>query len=422
MGQTLAQKILSRASSRDSVAVGDIVVAQPDIVTTHDLQFALFMDRVRELGLEKPWDPDRIIVAVDHLIPTATQKQEANLKRIRDYVSELGIKRFHDVGRHGISHQVAVEEGYITPGAFVVSGDTHALTLGAVGSFATYVNYELPQVLALGEIWLQVPETIRIVLNGQLRPGIMSRDIAHRIIADIGPDLGDYKCIEFDGPALAELDMDQRMTLCNVPVEIGCKAAIALPDDRTAEYLEQRGHSRQALSLELPDPEAEYATTLEYDLSEIELFIAPPPFPHNSQPLEAHIGKGVQQAYIGSCAGGRIEDLRMAAQVMKGKRVHPNTRTIIVPSSQRLYQQALREGLIDIFIDAGAAVLTSSCGPCYVAQAPLVDGETCICTGTRNEPGRKGSHDADIYLANAAVVAASALKGHIADPFDFLTG
>jgi 3-isopropylmalate/(R)-2-methylmalate dehydratase large subunit len=287
-------------------------------------------------------------------------------------------------------------------------------TLGCVGALAPPINYEAVQALAMGEIWLKVPETIRVVVSGKPKPGVMSRDIAQQVIHKLGADVCDYRVIEFSGPSMKHLDMDARMTLCNVAVDIGAKCGIVEPDEVTREYLTPR--VSQPFDLVKSDPDAAYSHTWELDLGTLEPMVAAPPRPDNVMPISRVAGTRVDQVYIGSCAGGRMEDLRAAAAVIRGRKVHPSVRMIVVPTSQEIFSRASREGLLADFVDAGAVVTAPACGPCYGNLAPLVDGEVCIGTGTTNIPGRMGSSQASIYISNAAVAAASAIAGEIADP------
>jgi 3-isopropylmalate/(R)-2-methylmalate dehydratase large subunit len=335
-------------------------------------------------------------------------------RKLKVQLQDLGVTQIYTEGRHGISHQAIIEHGHVLPGMLVLGPDTHLTMLGSVGAFAPPLNYESVQALATGDIWLKVPETIRIVLHGRPRPGVMSRDIAQRLIALVGRERSDYRVLEYCGPALDVLDMDARMTLCNVAVDIGAKCGIVPADEVTLSYLKPR--ARGPIEMVRSDPDASYALTLEVDLSEMQPMVAAPPSPENLVDLASVAGKRVDQVYIGSCAGGRLEDLRAAAAVVKGRSVHPRVRMIVVPTSQEIYSQASREGLLATFAEAGAIVMPPSCGPCYGNLSPLADDEVCIGTGTTNMTGRMGSAKSEIYISNAAVAAASALAGEIADP------
>ena len=414
MAQTLSQKILARAAGRDAVKVGEVVVAEPDLFQLHDLGLPHYIETLSRHGITELRYPERCIVFADHEVPAQTVRVAGLKRRMAEQMKTLGLMRFHKEGRHGISHQAIVEHGYVLPGMLVLSLDTHVTTLGCVGALAPPINYEMLQALALGSIWLMVPETIRIVLHGKPRPGVMSRDIAQQVIAGLGAELCDYRVLEFCGPALAGLDMDMRMTLCNVAVDIGAKAGLVEPDEVTAAYL--RSRTTEPFDLPRSDADASFVHTWEVALEDFEPMVAVPPRPDCVVPVSQVAGRKVDQVYIGSCAGGRMEDLRAAAAVMRGRLVHPDVRMIVVPSSQEVYIHASREGLLADFAEAGAVVMAPTCGPCYGNVAPLADGEVCIATGTTNIPGRMGSAQAEIFLSNATVAAASAVSGRIASP------
>jgi 3-isopropylmalate/(R)-2-methylmalate dehydratase large subunit len=414
MGMTLSQKILARTSGRKSVAIGEVVIAEPDVFELIDLVLPHYINTLKSHGVTKIRNPERCIVFADHEVPSQTIRVAALKKNLVKQMEELGITRFYSEGRHGISHQAIVEKGHVLPGMLVLSPDTHVTTLGCVGALAPPINYEAVQALAMGEIWLKVPETIRVILKGKPQAGVMSRDIAQQIIHRLGTDLCDYRVLEFSGPAVRDLDMDARMTLCNVAVDIGAKCGIVEPDEVTEAYLRPR--VSQPFELVRSDPDASFSHTWELDLGELEPMVAAPPRPDNVVAISKVAGTKVDQVYIGSCAGGRMEDLRAAADVIRGRKVHADVRMIVVPTSQEIYSKASREGLLADFADAGAVVTAPSCGPCYGNLSPLVDGEVCIGTGTTNIPGRMGSSAAFIYISNAAVAAASAVAGRITDP------
>lgn len=420
MGYTLAQKIIARAAKRDRVEIGEVVMCEPDLFETIDLVMPHYIKRLRDEGVTRFRYPDRIIVFADHEVPSQTPQAALLKKRLRGQLDEMGITHFYSEGRHGISHQAIVEHGHVLPGMLVTGPDTHIPTLGCVGALAPPLNYEAIQAMATGETWLRVPETIRIELTGGPGPGVMSRDIAQWIIAKLSPERCDYRVLEYGGPALASLDMDARMTLCNVAIDVSAKTAIVEPDEVTLAYLRPRTGAR--LELVKGDPDCRYESVFHQDLSELEPMVAAPPCPENVVPISTVAGIKVDQVYIGSCAGGRLEDLRAAAAVIRGRKVHPRVRMLVIPTSQEIFANAAREGLLDAFIDAGAVVNGPSCGPCYGNLAPLVDGDVCIGTGTTNMPGRMGSTAASIYLSNAVTATAAAIAGEIIDPRALLRG
>lgn len=416
MGRTLAQKIIARASGSKDVAIGDVVICEPDVFETIDLVMPHYIKTLKDEGFPGFRYPERIVVFADHEVPSQTPQAALAKKKLRGQLDEMGITHFYSEGRHGISHQAIVERGHVLPGMLVTGPDTHIPTLGCVGALAPPLNYEAIQAMATGETWLRVPETIRIHLTGNPGPGVMSRDIAQWIIAKLSPERCDYRVLEYGGPALANLDMDARMTLCNVAIDVSAKTAVCEPDELTRAYLSTR--SSQPYEMVVSDPDAPFESVFEQDLSELEPMIAAPPSPENVMPISKLAGIKVDQVYLGSCAGGRMEDLRAAAAVIRGRKVHPRVRMIVIPTSQEIFANAAREGLLDAFIDAGAVVNGPSCGPCYGNLAPLVEGDVCIGTGTTNMPGRMGSTAASIYLSNAVTATAAAIAGEIADPRD----
>jgi 3-isopropylmalate/(R)-2-methylmalate dehydratase large subunit len=414
MGMTLAQKIIARTAGQREAAIGDVLICEPDLFETIDLVMPHYIKTLRQQGIDRLRYPERVIVFADHEVPSQSERTAQLKKALRQQLADLGITHFYSEGRHGISHQAIVEKGHVLPGMLVTGPDTHITTLGCVGALSPPINYEAVQALATGEMWLKVPETIRIELSGRPNPGVMSRDIGQWIIAKLGAEQCDYRVLEYGGQGLAAFDMDARMTLCNVAIDVGAKAAVVEPDDVTFAYLRPR--TRAELQPLRSDPDAVYARVFRQDLTELEPMIAAPPSPDNVVPISSVAGIKVDQVYIGSCAGGRLEDLRAAAHLLRGRKVHPRVTMIVVPTSQEIFANAAREGLLDAFIDAGAVVNGPSCGPCYGNLAPLVEGDVCVCTGTTNMPGRMGSTKASIYLSNAITASAAAIAGEIVDP------
>ena len=414
MGNTLAQKIIARTSGRSSVSVGEVVICEPDVIETIDLVMPHYIKTLAEHGVHRLRYPERIVVFADHEVPSQSPATAMMKKRLPRQLEELGVRHFYSEGRHGISHQAIIEHGHVLPGMLVTGPDTHITTLGCVGALSPPLNYEAVQAMATGEMWLRVPETIRIELSGVPPPGVMSRDVAQWIIHRLGADLCDYRVLEYGGPAFAALDMDFRMTLCNVAIDVGAKAALVEPDEVTAAYL--RARTTAVLDMTRSDADAEYALVFRQDLADFEPMVAAPPSPDNVVPVSQVAGVKVDQVYIGSCAGGRLEDLRAAAGVLRGRKVHPRVRMLVIPTSQEIFANAAREGLLEVFVDAGAIVNSPSCGPCYGNLAPLVEGDVCIGTGTTNSPGRMGSTAASIYLSNAITASVAAVAGEICDP------
>lgn len=417
MSQTMAEKILARASGQSEIHPGQIVWATPDLTIGHDLNYPKYRELMRASGKTRLVNPERMLITIDHL-PYADSERAAELHEImrRDH-REQGIGHFHDLGRHGISHNVPVDEGLVTPGMLVVTSDTRSPSLGCVGAMAVALGAGFVTVMATGRAWLRVPSTIHVTLKGRLRPGTMSRDVGEWIAKEIGPDLADYKVIEFHGEGVRGFDIDQRHTLCNAMVDIGVKSAIVVPDETTQAYA--AAHGKQC-SFVLPDEDAQYAARLTFDMSELSPQVSLPPDPENIRDVTAVAGQRVNQAFVGACIGGKMEDLRAAAAVLKGHKVHRDVRFIVIPATQKIYRQAVAEGLIDVFAEANCYVAAGACGPCYGSIAPLSGTEVCIGTSTRNEPGRMGSREATVLIANAATVAASAVRGVVTDPREFL--
>lgn len=418
MGKTVAEKILARACGRDEVAVGEIVWPTPDLVIVPDTTLPAFVDELLAEGITTLARPDKVVVVCDHDIPPVNATFAARSRRTKELVTLLGIKYYYEPGRAGISHYLPAQEGLAGPGMMIMSMDTYAGNLGAVGAFAPCMVYEMATVLAMDTLWLRVPETIRVNIHGRRPPGVMARDVAQHICTDIGAEQANYRVIEYGGPGIAEFSIDARFVLCNFPVAVGAKTGIVNPDAVTLAYTRERACLPFTNLASAPD--AVYADVRDYNISGLEPRISVPPDTTNVHLISEYVGVRIDSAYVGSCASGNLEDLRAAAAVLKGRRVHPDVRLFISPATQRYYIEALQEGLIETFASAGAFVLGPTCQPCYGALWPTADGEVRISTSTRNEPGRMGSFKAEIYLANPATVAASAIKGMIADPREFL--
>lgn len=418
MGHTIIEKVLAAHSECDEVIPGDVVYPQPDLTVIHEKPLEEFVNELRTIGIERLAQPERMMVITDHEIPCCSLKAAERFKRTKALVEELDIEYFVPPGKHGIQHQYLVQEGYAVPGGLVMIMDIHALNLGAVGCVAIPVVYEFPYVMATGTNWVRVPHTIRVTIDGRLRPGVRVRDLISHIISDIGAESGDYRMIEFVGPTVANMSVDDRMILCGVAVEIGAKSAVIEPNELTLRYLE--GRAKSPFDVVRSDADAVFEQEFFYDACRIETLVAAPPSPDNVVPLSSVAGTRINSAYIGTCASGTIGELRDAASILDSRRVHPDVMFLIVPSTQATYRQAAHEGLLRIFIDAGCHVIGPTCSPCFGGLAPMASGEVRICTGTRNDQGRMGSYEADIYLSSAATVAASAVMGHITDPAPLL--
>ena len=403
------------------VQPGDIVDATVDMVMVHDLTGPLAVEAFKRIGISKVWDNKKIVVILDHQVPAESVKAAELHKMLRSFAKEQGI-RFYDVGRGGICHQVMPEKGHVLPGTVMVGADSHTCTYGAFGAFATGIgSTEAAAVFATGKIWLKVPETIRINVEGKFKRFITPKDLILSLIGKVRSDGATYKAVEFTGSTIRGMGMAGRMTLCNMTVEMGAKNGIVEPDETTLKFLE--GRVKKPFETLRSDIDTAYEQFMEFNVSDLEPTVACPSSVDNVK-LASELGNvTVEQAFIGSCTNGRIEDLRLAAQVMKGKKVKDGVRTLVIPASQEVYLQAVEEGLVKIFTDSGALVCGSACGPCLGGHIGLLAaGETCVSTSNRNFIGRMGSTQASVYLASPVTVAASALTGRITDPREMEVG
>jgi 3-isopropylmalate/(R)-2-methylmalate dehydratase large subunit len=410
----ITEKILAKASGKTLVRPGDIVDANVDMIMVHDLTGPLAVEAFKRIGIGKVWDNKKIVIILDHQVPAESVKAAELHKMLRAFAKEQDI-RFYDVGRGGICHQVMPEKGHVLPGTVMVGADSHTCTYGALGAFATGIgSTEAAAVFATGKIWLKIPETTKVNVEGKFKPYVTPKDLILSIIGKIGADGATYKAVEFTGSTIRGMSMAGRMTLCNMTVEMGAKNGIIEPDETTRKFLE--GRTSQPFEELKSDKDAGYERVVEFDVSRLEPVVACPSSVDNVKPA-SEVDAQIEQAFIGSCTNGRIEDLRLAAQVMKGKTVKDGVRALVIPASQEVYTQAVKEGLVEIFTDAGALVCGSACGPCLGGHIGLLAaGETCVSTSNRNFIGRMGSTQASVYLASPATVAASALTGRITDP------
>lgn len=417
MGQSLTQKILARGAGKKSVAISEIVDVTPDIVLSHDNTSAI-ASTFKKIGVDKLDNPSRHVIILDHCVPAASEKYAQNHKDVREFVQAQGIKNFYDVDS-GICHQVLPEKGHAWPGALIVGSDSHTTTYGAVGAFATGIGRsETAAIMATGRIWLRVPETMRVVVEGKFPKGVYPKDFILQLIGDLGADGGLYQAVEFTGPAIRDMSIGDRMTLCNMTAEMGAKNGYVEPDDKTDAWLKSRGVG--GYTHVLSDPDAEYARTLRYDVSTLEPVVAAPHTVDNVKRIAEAAGVKVQQALLGTCTNGRLSDLKQAAEILRGKRIHHGVRLLVFPASAEVYREAMRDGTLMTLSEAGAIIMNAGCGPCLGAhEGILAPGETCISTANRNFRGRMGSRDAQVYLASPATVVASALAGEITDPRSF---
>jgi 3-isopropylmalate/(R)-2-methylmalate dehydratase large subunit len=414
----ITEKILAKASGKDTVSPGEIVDANVDMIMVHDLTGPLAVEAFKKIGIKKVWDNEKVVVVLDHQVPAESVKAAELHKTMRQFAKDQKL-RIYDVGKGGICHQVMPEKGHVIPGTLILGADSHTCTYGAFGAFATGIgSTEAAAVFATGKIWLKVPQAIKVNVKGKLHKFVTAKDIVLSIIGKMGVDGAIYKSVEFTGSSIKSMSMAGRMTICNMAVEMGAKNGIIEPDETTRKFLEGRVNKPLPKFESLKsDKNASYERKLEFDATVLEPQVACPSSVDNVKPVSEVGNVPIEQAFIGSCTNGRIEDLRLAAQVLKGKRVKDNVRALVIPASQEVYMQALKEGLLEIFTEAGAIVCGSACGPCLGGHIGLLAAnEVCVSTSNRNFIGRMGSTQASVYLASPATVAASAVTGKITDP------
>lgn len=408
---TISEKILSRASGKTAQA-DDFVIANIDYAMAHDGTSVLAVKAFREMGEKKVWDPGRIIIPFDHIAPANNETAAKLQKSIRDWIKEQGITNFFDVGE-GICHQVVPEQGFAMPGKLMIGADSHSCTYGAFGAFATGVGAtDMAEIFASGKLWLRVPQTIKITVEGKPAKGVSAKDMTLFIIKNVGADGANYKAIEYYGSAISELSMSQRMTLCNMSIEMGAKTGIVPPDEKTFEYL--KGRAREKFEPVYADKDAKYCREFNIDVGDLEPQIAKPHEVDNVTGVGSLLGTPLDQVFIGSCTNGRFEDLEVVANILAGK--HVKVRTIVLPASRSVLIKATESGIIAVLLKAGAIIAPPGCGPCLGAHMGVIcEGETCLSTSNRNFKGRMGSGGL-IYLSSPETAAASALKGEISDP------
>ena len=414
MGKTFAEKILARKAGLDEVVPGQIVTVRPDKLLTHDNTSAI-AKTFRKIGIDRIFDPNMNVIILDHVVPAANETYAQSHRETREFVREQGISAFYDIGA-GICHQVLPEQGHALPGLLIVGSDSHTPSHGALGAFAAGIGRtEAAAVMATGEIWLRVPESIRIVVDGVFPKRVSATDLVLRIIGDIGADGADYKSVEFAGPTVEAMSVASRQVLCNMAAEMGAKNGYVAPDGTTRAWLE--GRTETAYQEVLPDPDASYVQILHYDVGDLVPQVAKPHRVDNVAPITEVAGIPIDQALIGTCTNGRLEDLQAAADILRRRVIAPGVRLLVLPASREILLEAIATGLVADLVTAGATLLNPGCGPCLGAhQGCMAPGERTISTANRNFKGRMGSREAEIYLASPATVAASALTGVIADP------
>jgi len=412
---TLAAKILAAHTDKKEVSPGEFINVRLDLILSNDITAPIAIKEFQRIGVSKVFDPKKVVMVLDHFMPSRDIASAENAKLMREFCYEQRAL-FFEMGKAGIEHVLLPEQALVLPGEVIIGGDSHTCTYGALGAFSTGVgSTDVAAAMATGDLWMKVPPTIRFVYHGSLGKWVGGKDLILYTIGDIGVDGALYSAMEFTGEAIDALPMDGRFTMANMAIEAGGKAGLFRVDNKTQLYIKSR--TERPYNVYEPDGDAEYARVIEYDVSDMEPQVALPHLPANAKPV-SEVGEiEINQAVIGSCTNGRLEDLRVAAQILKGKKVHPKMRCIILPGSQQVYLDALSEGFIEIFVRAGAVVSTPTCGPCFGGHTGvLAEGERCISTTNRNFVGRMGSPKSEVYLSNPAVAAASAIAGKIISP------
>ena len=416
MGMTMTQKILAAHAGLECVKAGDLIEAKLDLVLGNDVTTPVAIDVFEKAGFTRVFDKDRIAIVLDHYTPCKDIKSAQLCKTARDFARKHAITHFYDVGQVGIEHALLPEKGIVGPGEMIIGADSHTCTYGALGAFSTGVgSTDMAAGMAAGENWFKVPSAIKVVLTGKLRPWVSGKDVILHLIGMIGVDGALYKSLEFTGEGVSELSMDDRFTIANMAIEAGAKNGIFPVDEKTIEYI--TGRVNRPYNVYEADPDAEYERVVEIDLSALESTVALPHLPSNTKTVREVAGMYIDQVVIGSCTNGRISDLRIAAQILKGRKVAEGVRCIVIPATQDIYMQCLTEGLTQTFIEAGCAVSTPTCGPCLGGHMGcMCEGERAVTTTNRNFVGRMGHVKSEVVLASPAVAAASAVKGCIASP------
>ena len=418
MGMTMTQKILAAHAGLDHVVAGQLIEAKLDVVMANDITGPMALPIFRQMA-EKVFDKDKVVLVPDHFTPNKDIKSAENSKSIREFAKDQGLSWYFEQGKSGVEHAILPEAGVVAAGECIIGADSHTCTYGALGAFSTGVGTtDIATGMATGELWFKVPSALKFVLKGQPGPYVSGKDIIIHIIGKIGVDGALYKSMEFTGEGIAAFSMDDRFTMANMAIEAGAKNGIFPVDDQTKAYLNE--HTKKAYQVYEADEDAEYDEVIEINLSEVRPTVAFPHLPGNAKTIdeiEAMEPIKIDQVVIGSCTNGRMEDMRKAAAILKGHKVHEDVRVMVIPATQKIYKQCIKEGLLDIFVDAGCAVNTPSCGPCMGGHmGVMAAGEKCVSTTNRNFVGRMGHVDSLIYLASPEVAAASAIAGCIANP------
>jgi len=417
---TLAEKILAAHSGKKGVSPGELINVRVDLILANDITAPLAIKEFRKIGVNGVFNPQKVVMVPDHFVPNKDIPSAEQAKMTREFALEQGLVYF-EVGEMGIEHVILPEKGLVLPGDVVIGADSHTCTYGALGAFATGMgSTDIASAMATGEIWMKVPPTIKFVYHGKVGKWVSGKDLILYTIGDIGVDGALYSAMEFSGEAIAGLSMDSRFTMANMAIEAGAKAGIFGVDDKTLDYVKPR--AKRPYTVYDPNSDAQYSRIIEYDVSRIEPQVAFPHLPSNTKPISQAGEIEIDQVVIGSCTNGRLDDLTIAAEVLRGRKVNKRVRCIIIPGSREVYLEALRQGLIEAFIESGAVVSTPTCGPCLGGyMGVLAAGERCVSTTNRNFVGRMGSTESEVYLANPAVAAASAILGRLGGPEEILT-
>ncbi len=413
---TITEKILAVHAGKKEVSAGELINAKVDMVLANDITAPIVIQEFKKIGIKEVFDKNRVAFIPDHFAPQKDIKAAEQCKMLREFSKDYHLGLYFEIGRMGIEHALLPEQGLVVPGDLVIGADSHTCTYGALGAFATGVgSTDVAAAMATGECWFKVPESMKFIYYGRLNKWVGGKDLILHTIGDIGVDGALYRAMEFEGETIRKLPMHGRLTMCNMAIEAGAKNGIIVPDDITEEYV--KGRAKRPYKFYTSDPDANYVEIREYDCSKIPLTVSCPHLPSNTRPATELFEITIDQVVIGSCTNGRLEDLREAAMVIKGRKVNPNVRMIVIPATQQIYKEAMKEGLLDIFIDAEAVVSTPTCGPCLGGHMGiLAKGERAIATTNRNFVGRMGHPESEVYLSNPAVAAASAVLGRIGVP------
>ena len=420
MGKTFAEKILGLRSDNPDAVAGEIVNARPDTLVCDSGSTAIAIKHAREVGVERIYDPDRVVIILDHFIPAESARSANNHRLVREFVKEEGVKNFYDV-TNGICHQVAMEHSHILPGTLILGKDSHAPSYGAFGAFGTGIGVtEMGCAIATGTLWLKVPESIRVTIHGEPKPGVYAKDIALMVVNELRSDGATYMSVEFDGETVKRMSISERFTLANMSTEMGAKCSYIACDEVTDAYL--REHDKDVTYTPVtPDNGARYVAEYEFDCSTIDPRVACPHQVDNVKQVREVEGTEIHQAFLGSCCNGRLDDIEIVANILKGRTVHPDVRLLVAPASKGVMKESIAAGFVQTLIDAGAMVLNPGCSACFGGhQGILGDGERCISSSNRNFQGRMGNTKAEIFLSSPATVAATAVRGRITDPRAFL--